>query len=110
MSDQNVPDQFESNQIALTLNDIYIMLMEKEDITIEVASEWLHRIRKGVSTIKAKNNAKLKAAGLPTDGSRVEYKIIESNLYNETVKLKIWLVKPEAIPIHGIVISSSDLA
>jgi hypothetical protein len=94
---------------TVTLEELNKQLLLHEDIFVEINGEDLHRIRKGISSIKAKNNAKLKAAGLPIDKFKIEYAVIKEDVVNHIVRLRIRMVKPMVIQVKKLEAANTEL-
>lgn len=93
----------------VTLEELYKQLLLHEDIFVEVGGESEHRIRKGISSIKAKGNAKLKAADLPIDKFKIEYHVVSRDVQNETVKIRIRVTRPEVVMIKKLEVADKEM-
>jgi hypothetical protein len=87
----------------LTYSEIFKQLLSKEDIIIVIGGEDLHRLRKGISGVKARDNAKLKSFDLPIEKFKIEYDILEKNTEEKTIKLRIRIVKPDTVVIKSMI-------
>lgn len=90
---------------TLTYEQVYQKLLEVEDITIDLPGEQVALLRKGLSNVKAKNNAKLKQNDLPIDDRRVEFKVIKEDVTARLTTLKIWLSEKDTVQIKNLRVS-----
>lgn len=91
----------------MTLQDIYKQLILKEDIIIIIDAIDEIRVRKGLSSIKAKENAKLRDNDLPTDNTTLEY-IVHSDdelKKQKRIKLQIFLKQKATVKIHKMIVA-----
>lgn len=91
----------------MTLQDIYKQLILKEDIIIIIDAIDETRVRKGLSSIKAKENAKLRDNDLPTDSTTLEY-IVHSDdelKKQKRIKLQIFLKQRPTVKIHKMIVA-----
>ena len=103
MSDTD--NEFPVPEGGMTYMEIYQVLLEKEDIMLDVPRMNVQSLRKGLSNLKAKQNASLKANELPIDNRRMEFKIVDENIAEGIATVKIWLNEAEVVPVSRIVIS-----
>lgn len=94
----------------VTLEELYKQLLLHEDIFVEVGGESVHRIRKGISSIKAKNNDKLKRADLPIDRFKIDYEIVKEDKEAKLVRLRIRIIKPVLIQVKKIEVADKELS
>lgn len=93
----------------MTMPDLYSLLCQHDDIIIIVPGDEVHRIRKGISSLKSKQNAKLKDAGLPADDRRVEYKVLSKDVKTHTVKLQIYFDGGPTVTVKEVIIPDGEL-
>ena len=69
------------------------------------------RVRKQLSALKAKENAKLKSADIPTDGKTLEFVVHEDKALEELkqVKLQVYLRDKPTVKLHKIIIANGSL-
>lgn len=96
----------------LSLAEIYDRIYADEDIIIVIDAVEETRVRKGLSSIKAKRNSKLKDNDLPTDDSVLEFKTIttaEGEIPKGTVKLQIYLKRKPTVTVHSLIVADKEL-
>jgi len=93
----------------LTYADLYKRLLIHEDIIVVIGGEDFYRLRKGISSIKAKDNAKLKEADLPTEKFKIEYDKLDEDRVNKSVKIRIRIVKPDSLVVKSFIVSDEKL-
>lgn len=95
----------EEQERELTYLDIYKKLLLSEDMILEIGGEDLHRLRKGISSVKARDNAKLKDSGLPVERFKIDYMMLGENQLTKTVKIRIRIVRPDTVMVKNLIIS-----
>ena len=88
-----------------TLASLWNSICDKEDIIIVIDRVDEPRVRKQLSSLKAKENAKMKSAGIKPDDTTLEF--IEHKDYPEKDKIKLQIIlkhKP-TIKIHKLIIA-----
>lgn len=86
----------------LELYDIYKEVLKHDGIIIELFGQDVQRLRKGLSTIKSRSNAKLKDSGLETDERTLQFDVIGEDEKAKIVKLRIWLKETERFKVKNI--------
>lgn len=72
-------DDFEEEQQGtasteqMTLHDLYAQLLLSEDIIITINSDDFDSLKAGITSVKAKENIKLKNKGMPTDNTTLRF-------------------------------------
>lgn len=96
-----------SDVMEMTLQDIYKQLILQEDIIIIIDAVDEPRVRKGLSSIKAKENAKLRDNNLPTDNSTLEFKVhVDEELKKSgRVRLQMFLKDKPTVKVHKLIVS-----
>lgn len=90
------------------LKELYEKLLLEEDIIVVIDKVDETRVRKGLSSIKAKQNAKFKDSGLPTEDSTIEFKVHEDYKVNGRVKLQIYLKQKATVKVHALIIPDDE--
>lgn len=99
-----------SSEEELTLRELYNKVFTDEDIYIVVDAVDVARIKRGLSDIKNKQNAKLKKNDLPKEDGMLKYKEIEDKELQEgRVRLHVWLDKGEKVKVFGLVVADKEL-
>lgn len=95
----------------LTLVELYDKICEEEDIFIVIDAIEESRIRKGLSSVKAKRNSKLKESDLPIDDSVLEFKKHEDEELAKVnrVRLQIYIKRKPTITIHKLDVATGEL-
>jgi len=84
---------------ALSLMEIYNNVVSNGEIIVTIPEEEEEALRKGLASVKAKQNAKLKDAGLPTDKSTLSYTVTKSKEHEAAIDVHILLSKKAAITV-----------
>lgn len=94
-----------------TLVELYDKICTEDDIFIVIDAVEESRVRKGLSSIKAKRNAKLKDNNLPTDDSTLEFIKHEDEELAKTnrIKLQIFMKKKPTITIHKLEVADGEI-
>lgn len=95
----------------MSLVDIYENVYTNEDIIIVIDAIDEARIRKGLSSIKAKRNAKLKESNLPTEDLTLEFvKHEDAELAKQNrVRLQIFMKAKPTVKIHKLEVADGEL-
>lgn len=94
----------------MTLVEIYDKICTDEDIIIVIDAVDEPRVRKGLSSIKAKRNAKLRDSNLPTDDAQLEFvRHEDKDIPKERVKLQIFMRKKPTVTIHSLQVADGEL-
>lgn len=95
----------------LTLVELYDKICIEEDIFIVIDAVEEQRIRKGLSSVKAKRNQKLKDSKLPPDDANLEFKRHEDEelAKQNRVRLQIFMKKKPTITVHKLEVADGEL-
>lgn len=95
----------------LSLTDLYDRVCIDEDIIITIDAIEEPRVRRGLSSIKAKRNAKLRENNLPTDDVTLEFVTHTSEELQKQhrVKLQIYMKRKPTITIHNLQVADGEL-
>jgi hypothetical protein len=99
-------NDLEDEENQLTLNEILAQVLLSDEIVITVLRTDVDSIQAGLIGIKAKENRKLRAKGVPIDSSRFTFEIVEDaddkNLKDYECKLRISLIKRRSFNVRKI--------
>lgn len=89
-----------------TVQSIWRTLSEKGDIIIIIDKVDEIRLRRQISSIKAKEHYKLREAGIPTDNDTIEFIIHKDKELDEKnlIKMQLFLKKKPTIKLHKFII------
>lgn len=89
-----------------TLASIWRELSDRGDIIIVIDIVDEPRVRKQLSALKAKENAKLKSADIPPDDKTLEFAIHEDRVLKEQgqVKIQIYLKSKPTVKLHKFIV------
>lgn len=89
-----------------TIQSIWRVLSERGDIIIIIDAIDEPRLRKQLSALKAKDNAKLKSADIPTDDKTLEFIVHARDpiMSAEQIKLQIYLKERPKVKLHKLII------
>ena len=106
---QDKPKDGDSGEF--TLQALWRTLSETGDLIIVIDAIDEPRVRKQLSALKAKENAKLKSADIPTDGKTLEFVVHEDKALEELkqVKLQVYLRDKPTVKLHKIIIANGSL-
>lgn len=96
----------EANEVSLS--DLYNQVYAANELIIIIDRVDEARVRKGLSSIKAKQNAKLASAGLPKDDATLDFISIEHEDKNKS-KLKIILTGKKKVKIYATIVPDEEL-
>ena len=97
-----------------TVQSIWKVLSRKGDIILIIDKSDELRLRKQLSAIKAKENFKLKDAGIPTDSTTLEFiehkgEGVKEEIKDGQIKLQIVLKHKPMLKLHKLIIPKGDL-
>lgn len=82
-----------------TPSEIYNELLACGELILTIPAEEEERLRKGLASTKAKQNAKLKEAGLATDNTVLSFTSAPSKEHDGAVQIRITLAARNGIKI-----------
>jgi hypothetical protein len=88
-----------------TLASLWNSICDKEDIIIVIDKVDELRVRKQLSSLKAKENAKLKSAGIRPDDTTLEFIEHKDFTEKEKIKLQIILKHKPTVKVHKMIIA-----
>lgn len=89
----------------LSIREIWNLLQKEEELILVIEKTAEERIRRSLSNIKSKQNAKLKAEGFPLDLSILDFEIIpDDTLEEDEIKIRCMLSRGNKPPIRKIII------
>jgi len=88
-----------------TLASLWQNICETEDIIIVIDKVDEPRVRKQLSSLKAKENAKMKSAGIRPDDTTLEFIEHKDFPEKDKIKLQIILKHKPTIKIHKLIIA-----
>jgi len=103
LSDLPIDNNNDSGEF--TLVSLWHNICEKEDIIIIIDRIDEPRVRKQLSSLKAKENAKMKSAGVKPDDSTLEFIEHKDFPEKDKIKLQIILKHKPTIRIHKLIIA-----
>ncbi len=83
----------------LTLTEIYNSVCANDEIIITIPIEEEQALRTGLAGVKAKQNAKLKSAGLTPDSHSLSYTVTPHKTNKEAINVHILLSKKATITV-----------
>lgn len=89
-----------------TIQALWRAVCDRKDIIVVIDKVDEPRLRRQLSTLKAKDNAKLKSADIPTDDSTLEFvlhKDSDLDIQNQ-VKLQIYLKEKPKVKLHKFIV------
>lgn len=97
----------DEQETDLSLADIYNQLQVHGELIITIPAGEEKTLRTGLAGVKAKQNAKLKASGLPTDTATLSYTILphkneDGTVAVDVIDVQILLSKRTQITVLGI--------
>lgn len=103
MSDFNFIEDNTNDEV--TIPELYSRLLCDEDIILDnLPSMQFTLLKRGLSSFKAKQNARLRRNDLPIEDRRIEYDIIHQDLKTGLMKVRVFFNQP--ISIHATVITA----
>lgn len=107
----NLEDLISPEPGEVTIHSIWAQVCKNNDIILVIDKVDLPKLRKQLSNIKSKENAKLKDAALPPDQSTLEFVLHKDEALEKTgqVKVQIFLKQQPAIKVHKMVVANGDL-
>ena len=98
------PEEFTISQIFADL------LLSEGELIVVIPKLEDNKLRKGLSALKAKQNAKLRENGIEADGTKLEFIVIEDKaLPKELVRLRILLKEPSTVRVYEKLIPDGEL-
>lgn len=96
-------DDSETENLEMTLPDIYAKLLLEDDIIIVIAKEDFDDLKAGLTSVKAKENIKLKAMSMPVDTTKLQFtELTCTDCSALEMRLQISLKKRRTISIKSI--------
>lgn len=92
-------DSLDEGPEILTPLELYNELLSCEEMILTIPATELDKLRKGLASAKAKQNAKLKDAGLAADNSVLGFIVAESKEHPGAVQVTISLAKRSGITV-----------
>lgn len=102
----SLPDNNDAESGEFTIQSLWSSISKNGDIIIIIDRVDEARLRKQLSSIKAKENAKIKSAGLHPDDTTLEFiEHKDETLDKNQVKLQIFLKQKPTVKIHKIIVA-----
>lgn len=88
-----------------SIRELWNLLQQKDELILVIAKAAEDQIRRSLSNIKAKQNAKFKAEGLPLDFSVLDFEVMEDKaLEEDEIKIRCTLSRGNKPAIRKIII------
>lgn len=104
--DDLIAEEIEIDEDAdLSIREIWNLLQREDELILVIAKSAEDKIRRSLSNIKSKQNAKFKAEGFPLDMSILDFQVIEdASLEEDEIKLRCTLSRGNKPAIRKIII------
>lgn len=89
----------EEETTELSLADIYNRLLINKELILTVPKDQEETLRKGLASVKSKQNTKLKESGIQPDSSQLQYNVTPSIDIPDAVDVHIILSKRTSITV-----------
>lgn len=93
------PPVLEDEVTPLSLTEIYNQVLADNEIILTIPAGEEQMLRTGLAGVKAKQNAKLKSAGLQPDSSTLSYSVTPHKTMPDVVEVHIVLSKKQTITV-----------
>lgn len=98
-----------STEEEVTFSELLANVMLNDEIIITIAPEDVERVKTGIKNTKAKQTAKMKEDGLPTNtGEMLSFTSTPSVKHKDMVDLKIILSRKSTVKIKALTIPDGD--
>lgn len=105
----NIESLDDEADTELSLSDIYNKLQEYGELILTIPLEQEATLRKGLASVKAKQNAKIKEQGLQPDPSSLSYQTTSpGSAGKDSVDVQITLAKRTSIKVLNISIPDKE--
>lgn len=95
-----IEDDDETTELSLV--DIYNRILLNKELIITVPKDQEEMLRKGLASVKSKQNTKLKESGINPDSSQLQYNVTPNTEIPDAVDVHIILSKRAAITVLKI--------
>lgn len=99
----------EDEVTPLTLTEIYNQVLANSEIILTIPAGEEQALRTGLASVKAKQNAKLKSAGLAPDSSTLSYTVTPHKTVPDAVDVHIVLSKKQTITVIAMKLPDNEL-
>lgn len=99
----------EEDSAQMSLPDIYNQLLALNELIITIPAEEEQHLRKGLASVKAKQNQKLKDSGLRPDNATLSYTVTANKNNPLAVDVHIVLAKRTSITVLSMKRPDSEL-
>lgn len=97
--DWPIMEDDEDESTELSLADIYNRLLLHKELILTIPKDQEETLRKGLASVKSKQNTKLKDSGIQPDQAQLQYKTIQNEELPDAVDIHIVLSKRTAITV-----------
>jgi len=98
----------EDDNITVTLSEIYSKLLIHNELILTIPVEEEATLRKGLATVKAKQNGKIKGVGLLPDPSILSFQVTPGKEAG-TINVKILLDKRKGITVLAMKLPDNSI-
>ena len=102
-------DSLDSDNIQLSFSEIYDKLLEHEELILTIPADQEQALRKGLAWTKAKQNNKLKDAGIQPDAATLSFQVIKKPDQEDKVDIHILLSKKASIKVFDVKLPDTEL-
>jgi len=67
-----------AEDVSMTVQELYAQLLMSDELILTVEAHAIEEIKKGLISVKGKENSKLKAKNMPTDESKLSITLLKS--------------------------------
>lgn len=102
-------ESLDSTDTELSLTDIYNKLLAHGELILTIPIDQEQDLRKGLTWTKAKQNKRIKEAGLQPDNASLSFTILPSTGKPELIDIHVVLAKKSSITIVDIKLPDPEL-
>ncbi len=94
-----VEDILDDDVTPLSLTEIFNEVVAKDEIILTIPAAEEAALRQGLAGVKAKQNTKLKSAGLQPDTATLSFRVTPHPTITDAIKVHILLSKKQTITV-----------
>lgn len=99
----------EDEPTPLSLTEIYNQVVANDEIILTIPASEEQALRTGLAGVKAKQNTKLREAGLQTDKSTLSFTVTPHKTAPDAINVHIVLSKKQTITVLAIKLPDNEL-
>lgn len=103
LNDEDTNDNLLAEDADVSIKELYAQLLISGELLITIETHQVEDLKRSLISVKAKENARMKAKGMPVDNSKLTVTtVIKADVAEGYTKLHLLLAKPKQFNIAKI--------